>query len=145
MIDGQHHGVSPQHLQKYADEAAWKEDHRRLDNGALAHRTLELALNQQRSKFWTGYWHRRGMRTSTDTYGHTISSLLQKRKEIMEEMAVARERMGLMANDIEAIDRILSRLNRRVPPRCSVRASISDFFQGAGSGVGIRLLLHFGR
>lgn len=50
------------------------------------------------------------MRTSTETYEHTINGLLQKRKEIMEEMAVARERMGLMANDIEAIDRVLARL-----------------------------------
>jgi hypothetical protein len=52
----------------------------------------------------------KNVRTSTETYEHTINGLLQKRKEIMEEMAVARERMGLMANDIEAIDRILARL-----------------------------------
>jgi transposase-like protein len=58
MVDGQHHQVSPQHLHQYAHEAAWKEDHRRLDNGALAHRALGLALNQKRSKFWSGYWHR---------------------------------------------------------------------------------------
>jgi hypothetical protein len=52
----------------------------------------------------------KNVRTSTETYEHTINGLLQKRKEIMEEMAVARERMGLMANDIEAIDRVLARL-----------------------------------
>lgn len=50
------------------------------------------------------------MRTSTETYEHAISGLLQKRKEIMEEMAVTRERLGLLANDVEAIDRVLERL-----------------------------------
>jgi chorismate mutase len=53
---------------------------------------------------------REAMRTSTQTYEHTISGLLQKRREIMEEMAVTRERLGAMANDIEAIDRVLERL-----------------------------------
>jgi transposase-like protein len=33
MVQGQHHFVSPQHLHQYAADAAWKEDHRRLDNG----------------------------------------------------------------------------------------------------------------
>jgi hypothetical protein len=50
------------------------------------------------------------MSPSTETYEHTINGLLQKRREIMEEMAVTRERLGMMANDIEAIDRILERL-----------------------------------
>ena len=50
------------------------------------------------------------MKTSTDTYEHTISGLLQKRTEIMQEMAVTRERLGVMANDVEAIDRVLERL-----------------------------------
>ena len=45
MVDGQHHGVSPQYLHQYANHAAWLEDHRRLDNGALAHRALGLALS----------------------------------------------------------------------------------------------------
>jgi chorismate mutase len=50
------------------------------------------------------------MRKSTDTYEHTINGLLQKRKEIIEEMASVRERLGLLANDVEAIDRVLQRL-----------------------------------
>ncbi|MDR3421571.1 MAG: hypothetical protein P4L80_10080 [Xanthobacteraceae bacterium] len=65
------------------------------------------------------------MKTSTETYEHTISGLLQKRREIMEEMAVARERLGVMANDVEAIDRVLERLGHnaalemtlQLPPR----------------------------
>lgn len=47
---------------------------------------------------------------STETYEHAINGLLQKRKEIMEEMASARERLGVLANDVEAIDRVLERL-----------------------------------
>ena len=37
MVDGQHHHVSPQYLYQYANHAAWLEDHRRLDNGALTY------------------------------------------------------------------------------------------------------------
>lgn len=44
MVDGQHHHVSPQHLHQYAAHAAWMEDHRRLDNGALAKRVVSLAM-----------------------------------------------------------------------------------------------------
>lgn len=58
MVQGQHHFVSARHLAQYANEAAWKEDHRRLDNGALAHRALGLALNHSRSRYFSGYWHR---------------------------------------------------------------------------------------
>jgi transposase-like protein len=58
MVQGQHHFVSARHLSQYASEAAWKEDHRRLDNGALAHRALGLALAHNPSKFFAGYWHR---------------------------------------------------------------------------------------
>jgi hypothetical protein len=58
MVQGQHHFVSARHLSQYASEAAWKEDHRRLDNGALAHRALGLALTHSPSKFFAGYWHR---------------------------------------------------------------------------------------
>lgn len=58
MIDGQHHGVSPQYLHAYANHAAWLEDHRRLDNGALAHRALGVALRHPVSRTWKGYWQR---------------------------------------------------------------------------------------
>lgn len=58
MVDGQHHGVSPQYLYQYANHAAWLEDHRRLDNGALACRALGLALNHPVSRDWKGYWQR---------------------------------------------------------------------------------------
>ena len=50
------------------------------------------------------------MTKSTDTYEHTINGLLQKRKEVMKEMVVMRERLGALANDVEAIDRVLQTL-----------------------------------
>jgi transposase-like protein len=58
MIDGQHHHVSAHLLSQYASEAAWKEDYRRTDNGALAKQTLGLALSHKVSRVWAGYWHR---------------------------------------------------------------------------------------
>lgn len=58
MIEGQHHHVSPQYLHQYACEAAWKEDHRRLDNGALTRRALGLGLAHPKSMNWCGYWQR---------------------------------------------------------------------------------------
>lgn len=58
MVSGQHHHVSPQHLHLYANHAAWIEDHRRLDNGALAHRVVRLALTSPVSRQWAGYWQR---------------------------------------------------------------------------------------
>ena len=58
MVAGQHHHVSPKHLHQYAAQAAWMEDHRRTDNGGLAHRVLGLALAHPVSRNWKGYWQR---------------------------------------------------------------------------------------
>jgi hypothetical protein len=58
MIRGQHHHVSPQYLHQYANHAAWIEDHRRMDNGALAYRTVSLAMASPVSRNWSGYWQR---------------------------------------------------------------------------------------
>ena len=58
MIDGQQHFVSPRYLYQYAAHAAFLEDHRRLDNGALCHRALGLALIHPVSRQWKGYWQR---------------------------------------------------------------------------------------
>lgn len=58
MVNGQHHHVGPQYLHSYAAMAAWKEDHRRLDNGALARRTVSLAMASPVSRQWAGYWQR---------------------------------------------------------------------------------------
>src|SRR4051794_11065619 len=59
MIQGQHHHVSARYLYQYANEAAWKEDHRRLANGAAFVQTLGLALASAVSRTWKGYWQRR--------------------------------------------------------------------------------------
>jgi hypothetical protein len=58
MVEGQHHHVSPRYLHQYATHAAWIEDHRRLDNGALAHRVVGLAMAHGVSRNWCGYWQR---------------------------------------------------------------------------------------
>jgi hypothetical protein len=58
MVGGQHHHVSSQHLHAYASHAAWLEDHRRMDNGALASRALRLALVHPVSRVWKGRWQR---------------------------------------------------------------------------------------
>lgn len=58
MVEGQHHGVSPQHLHQYANHAAWLEDNRRSDNGELAHRLVSNAMDAPVSRSWKGYWQR---------------------------------------------------------------------------------------
>jgi transposase-like protein len=58
MVSGQHHHVSPRYLHQYAAQAAWIEDHRRMDNGSLVQATLKLALRHPVSRNWKGYWQR---------------------------------------------------------------------------------------
>ena len=58
MIQGQHHGVNPKYLHAYASHAAWMEDHRRENNGALTCRVIGLALHHPVSRDWKGYWQR---------------------------------------------------------------------------------------
>ena len=56
MVRGQHHHVSPRYLYQFANEAAWKEDHRRESNGDLAARIVSLGLAASVSRNWAGYW-----------------------------------------------------------------------------------------
>ncbi len=58
MVEGQHHHVSPRYLHQNANEAVWKEDHRRMDDGPLASRTIGLAMASPVSRQWAGYWQR---------------------------------------------------------------------------------------
>lgn len=61
MVEGQHHGVSPKLLHRYAAHAAWLEDHRRQSNGENAIATVANSLARPVSPLWTGYWqHRAG-------------------------------------------------------------------------------------
>lgn len=55
---GHHHHISGRYLIRFAQEAAWREDNRRMDNGAQVHRVAGLALSVKRSQDFTGYWQR---------------------------------------------------------------------------------------
>ncbi|CFX06820.1 transposase [Candidatus Filomicrobium marinum] len=58
MVRGQHHHVSARYLAAYAQHAAWMEDHREMDNAAMAKRVIGLAMGHSVSRNWKGYWQR---------------------------------------------------------------------------------------
>lgn len=49
-------------------------------------------------------------RHRSETYEHTINGLLAKREEMMGEIAETRERLAVLSNDVEAMDRVLESL-----------------------------------
>jgi hypothetical protein len=55
---GVHHRISGQHLQQYANEMAWREDHRRVPNGTQWRQITGAALRHPMSQQWRGYWNR---------------------------------------------------------------------------------------
>ena len=55
---GQHHHVSGKYLAAYACEMAWREDGRRMPNGALHQAATSAALAHPVSRQWKGYWQR---------------------------------------------------------------------------------------
>ena len=55
---GQHHRISGHLLHQYANEAAWREDHRRKPNGTNWNTVIGAALAGPKSSVWAGYWHR---------------------------------------------------------------------------------------
>lgn len=55
---GIHHRIAGPYLIQYADEMAWREDHRRVSNGAQWHWITSAALHHPKSKIWRGYWQR---------------------------------------------------------------------------------------
>jgi hypothetical protein len=57
---GHHHHVAGQYLVRYAQEPAWREDHRRVSNGAQVQNVMALALAMacKPSVDWCGYWQR---------------------------------------------------------------------------------------
>jgi hypothetical protein len=80
MIDGQHHGVSPQYLHQDANHAAWLGDNRRTDNGTLAKIVVSNAMGSTVSRDWKGYWQREAQccggkaRTSLDSgFRHMVN------------------------------------------------------------------------
>jgi transposase-like protein len=57
-IKGVHHRIAGAHLQGYADEFAWREDHRRISNGAAFGLIVKGAATHPISRNWSGYWQR---------------------------------------------------------------------------------------
>ncbi len=55
---GHHHHIAGAYLIRYAQEASWREDHRRVDNGAQVNRVASLALAGRPSVDFCGYWQR---------------------------------------------------------------------------------------
>lgn len=55
---GVHHRISGRYLDAYAQECAWREDFRRVDNGRQFAQVLGAAAALSVSKRWCGYWQR---------------------------------------------------------------------------------------
>ena len=55
---GHHHHISGAYLARYAQESAWREDHRRVDNGRQVRGVVALALKARPSVDFCGYWQR---------------------------------------------------------------------------------------
>jgi hypothetical protein len=55
---GHHHHISGTYLVRYAQEGAWREDYRRVDNGGQVGAVLGLALANKPSVDFCGYWQR---------------------------------------------------------------------------------------
>jgi transposase-like protein len=55
---GHHHHVAGPYLIRYAQESAWREDHRRADNGRQVRGVMALAMAAPTSVDWCGYWQR---------------------------------------------------------------------------------------
>jgi len=55
---GHHHHVSGAYLLRYAQESAWREDQRRIDNGGQVRRVTQLALSRGPSVDFAGYYQR---------------------------------------------------------------------------------------
>src|SRR3984957_10258714 len=55
---GHHHHVAGPYLLRFAQEAAWREDHKREANGAQVDRIVALAMANKPSVDFCGYWQR---------------------------------------------------------------------------------------
>ena len=55
---GHHHHIAGTYLVRYAQESAWREDHRRVDNGRQVQAVMGLAMACRPSVDWCGYWQR---------------------------------------------------------------------------------------
>jgi hypothetical protein len=55
---GTHHHIAGPYLNSYADEMAWREDNRRISNGAQYLKVVGAALGHPVPRVWKGYWQR---------------------------------------------------------------------------------------
>jgi len=55
---GHYHHVAGAYLLRYAQESAWREDHRRMSNGEQVERMAALAMAKKTSVDFVGYWQR---------------------------------------------------------------------------------------
>lgn len=55
---GHHHHIAGAYLLRYAQEASWREDNRRVSNGEQVQRVAGLALKRGKSVDFSGYWQR---------------------------------------------------------------------------------------
>ena len=55
---GHHHHIAGAYLLRYAQEATWREDNRRMSNGDQVARLTGLALTRKPSVDFAGYWQR---------------------------------------------------------------------------------------
>ena len=58
MEVGTHHHIAGKYIAAYAGEAAWREDHRRVDNGQQAAMVGAALMAGGVSRQWAGYWQR---------------------------------------------------------------------------------------
>jgi hypothetical protein len=55
---GHHHHIAGPYLLRYAQEASWREDNRRLSNGEQVTAVTTLAMRSKPSEKFSGYWQR---------------------------------------------------------------------------------------
>ena len=55
---GHHHHIAGAYLLRYAQEASWREDNRRVSNGEQVQRVAGLAMSASRQWISAGYWQR---------------------------------------------------------------------------------------
>ncbi len=55
---GTHHHIAGPYLNGYANEMAWREDHRRISNGEQYLKLADAVMGRPVSRQWKGYWQK---------------------------------------------------------------------------------------
>ena len=55
---GHHHHIAGPYLIRFAQEAAWREDYKRVPNGGQVDRIVALSMKHKPSVDFAGYWQR---------------------------------------------------------------------------------------